>query len=246
MARDFRCALITGASSGIGTAFAELLPPSTHLILTGRRTERLEVVARRLAAPGRRIATITGDLAGDDARKALIDAAERAEIDLFISNAGAGVSGDFAAHTMAEERATVDINIVAPVELLHALVAPMARRAQRDGSRAGVIVVASAAAYGSRAGLAVYAASKAFQLRLVEALAEEMQAQPIDILALCPRATDTDFFARAGLPAPPQLLSAETVAREGLAVLGQTSVHISEAGKAPKLLRGMRALWARR
>jgi hypothetical protein len=246
LARDFRCALITGASSGIGTAFAELLPASTHLILTGRRSERLEAIARRLAAPGRRIETISGDLAGDDARRAVIDAAERAGIDLFISNAGAGVSGDFAAHTLAEERATVDINIVAPVELLHALVPPMAQRARRDGSRAGVIVVASAAAYGSRAGLAVYAASKAFQLRLVEALAEEMQAEPVDILALCPRATDTDFFARARLPAPAPLLSAETVAREGLAMLGRTAVHIAEAGRPPKLLRGMRALWARR
>lgn len=226
--QTYATALITGATSGIGAAFAEVLPPQTNLLLTGRREAQLRRTAERLARPGRRIDTIAADLASDTGRAALIARAEAATIDLFICNAGAGVYGPFLGHSAAEERAALELNVVASVQLLHELLPGMLARARAraQGMRAGVIVVTSRAALGPVPGLATYAAGKAFQLRLVQALSTELKAEPVDVLALCPSYTDTDFFRHSGTPVPDRkLMPATAVAREGLASLGHRAVH---------------------
>ncbi|HVJ40751.1 MAG TPA: SDR family NAD(P)-dependent oxidoreductase [Dongiaceae bacterium] len=224
----FRTALITGASSGIGAAFARNLPRATNLLLTGRDHEKLVALAGELALNGREIRTVTADLTTAEGRHAVIGAAQDARIDLLINNAGIGRIGRVVDNTPEREAEIVQVNVVAPAEITRALLPDMLKQAHQSQTRCGVILVASAAAFTPLPYFATYAASKAFLLHYAEALSEEMSHEPVDILALCPGATETQFFARAGVERPnfTSLHSAERVAREGLQMLGQRNVHV--------------------
>jgi len=224
----FRTALITGASSGIGTAFARNLPRATNLLLTGRNHEKLVALASELALNGREARTVTADLATPEGRRAVIGAAEDAGIDLLINNAGLGRIGRVIDNTAEREAEMVQVNIVAAAELTRALLPGMLKRAHEIQQHCGIIFVASSAAFMPLPYFATYAASKAFLLHYAEALSEELSHDPIDVLALCPGATETQFFARAGVERPSftSLHSAERVAREGLQMLGQRDVHV--------------------
>ena len=226
--RTYRFALVTGASSGIGEAFAEALPPDTSLLLAGRDHDRLTIVAERLARPGREVATVAADLTSNAGRAMVIERAERLGIDLLISNAGVGRFGRLLDHRAEEERETVELNVVATVVLTHALLPGMLARARAAGERAGMILVASSTAFTPVPYLATYAASKAFDLSFGEALAEELRGEPIDLLTLCPGATRTRFAERAGYAGGqfPGAASPARVAREGLGALGRQTVHI--------------------
>ena len=225
----YRMALVTGATAGIGAAFAEALPSTTSLLLTGRRADRLDDAATRLAAPERRVETVAADLASAAGREALIERARQLPIDLLVCNAGLGRSGRFDATPLAAERETVAVNVLATIELIHALLPEMLRRVRRGEGRAGIIIVSSMAAFGPLPGLASYAASKAFALRLGQTLAAELRDEPLDILVLCPSYTSTEFFGRAGLPLPAEAMTPQAVAREGLAALGRRTVHLCGA-----------------
>ena len=234
----YRSALITGASGGIGEAFANALPSATGLLLTGRDETRLaEVAAASAAAPGRRVETLAADLATAEGRHAVVRAAEAAEVDLFICNAGFGHAGRFGATDASIERALIAVNVMAAAELLHALLPGIAERARRTDRRGGVIVVSSAVALGPSPHLATYGAAKAFQLHLTRSLAREFSGEAIDFLALCPTYTRTGFFARAGMPPPPVAMSPAAVAREGLAALGRRQLHLCGSGLLPQSLR---------
>ncbi|MDO9710645.1 SDR family NAD(P)-dependent oxidoreductase [Paracraurococcus lichenis] len=119
-------------------------------------------------------------------------------VDLLILNAGTGRFGDFLAQSEASLRETIAVNVLAPAVLARRLLPGMIARARRAGGRAGVIVVSSNTAFAPVPRLAAYAASKAFDLSLAEALAAELVAEPVDVLALCPTATRSRFAARAG------------------------------------------------
>ncbi len=229
---DYRSAVITGASSGIGEAFARALPRATSLLLTGRDHDRLSKLAQELALHGRTVKLVPADLRTPAGRQAVIGAAEAAAVDLVINNAGIGRLGRVVENPEEREAEMVQVNIAAPVEITRALLPAMLRRA-RDGSRrCGLVNVASAAAFQPMPYFATYAASKAFLLHYTEALAEELDKEPIDILALCPGATETRFFARAGVekPAFTSIHSPERVAREGLQALGHRVVHVVGPG----------------
>jgi short-subunit dehydrogenase len=227
-----RHALITGASSGIGAAFARALPRATGLLLTGRDRARLAQLASELAAGNRPVRTIAADLATPEGRQAVIRAAEEQPIDLLINNAGLGWLGPVVENPPEREAEMVQVNVAAPVEITRALLPGMIRRARDGGGRCGVLFVASAAAFMPIPMFATYAASKAFLLHYAEALAEELAHDPVDVLALCPGATESRFFERANV-APsgvPATHAAERVAREGLQALGRRVVHVVGPG----------------
>lgn len=228
----YRFALVTGASSGIGAAFARALPPQTSLLLTGRDESRLADLAAALGRERRSVETVAADLGDEAGRAAVIAAARALPLDLLINNAGIARFGRLVDNPAQREREMVEVNCLAPVLLTRALLPDMLARATADGRRAGVIVVASTAAFFALPRLATYAATKAFDLAFAEGLAGELRHAPVDVLALCPESTRTRFFARAGMrqPGPPFLADPDWVAREGLAALGRKTVHVVGAG----------------
>jgi hypothetical protein len=228
---SFRSVLITGASSGIGEAFARGLPRSTALLLAGRDRDHLTALAHELASPGRVVRIVSADLSDDSERGGVIAAAESATVDLVINNAGIGRLGRVIENPPERESEMVKVNALAPVEICRALIPGMLRRAEATQTRAGIINVSSAAAFGPMPFFATYAASKAFLLHYTEALAEELSDRPIDVLALCPGATKTRFFERAGIENLGFTMhEPERVVREALQALGHRNVHIVGPG----------------
>jgi short-subunit dehydrogenase len=228
----FKSALITGASSGIGAAFARGLPRTTELLLAGRDRDALAALAQELTSPGRIVRTVVADFTETAGRDRVAAAAESAAVDLVINNAGIGKLGKVIDNAAERETAIVLVNVLAPVELCRALLPNMLRRAENAGTRAGLINVSSAAAFAPMPFFATYAASKTFLLNYTEALAEELSDKPIDVLALCPGATKTRFFERAGIEKAgfTTVHEPERVVREALQALGHRTVHIVGPG----------------
>jgi uncharacterized protein len=238
-----RAALVTGATSGIGEAFARALPTATGLLLNGRDAAALERLAAELVAPGRRVETVAADLATDAGLDAVSARAEVFGVDLLIANAGVGPFGDFLQASEDSLRATVSVNVMAPVVLTRRLLPGMLARAKAEGRRrAGLIIVSSNTAFLPVPRLAAYAASKAFDLSLAEALAAELAAEPVDVLALCPTATRTRFAARSGYGGGnlPGAENPADVARAALRSLGQVRTLVR--GPVSGLLLGGPAL----
>lgn len=217
-----RAALVTGATSGIGEAFARALPLSTSLLLTGRDEVALSRLAAELGTSGRTVEVLGADLGTDAGLDALCAAAARFEPDLLVCNAGLGPFGNFLDADEASLRATVLVNVLAPVVLTRRLLPGMIARAEAGGGRAGLIVVSSNAAFLPVPRLAAYAASKAFDLSLTEALGAELVSRPVDILALCPTATRSHFAERSGFGRNlPGAQRPRHVARAALQALGR-------------------------
>ncbi len=193
-----RTALVTGASAGIGQAFAELLAArGFDLVLTARRADRLEALAQALAAAhGVRAHVLPADLADPAAPAALCARlAERGlAIDFLVNNAGYGVPGKYAKTTWQQQGDFLQVLVTAVAELTHRLLPPMIER--RWGR---IVQVASLAALVPAApGHTLYAASKAFLLKFTEALAPEVAPHGVHVTALCPGFTYTEFHDVTG------------------------------------------------
>ena len=240
----YRFALVTGASSGIGAAFARALPAETSLLLTARNAEALTQEQHALSRPGRTVEVLSADLTTEEGRQALIAKAEALGIDLLINNAGVGPFGAVAANAPEDERATVELNVTATVVLTRALLPGMIDRAAAASRRAGLLLVSSTTAFQPVPYLATYSASKSFILSYGESLAVELRRRPIDVLVLCPGATRTRFGARSGFQVStlPGAADADDVAREGLSALGRRTVHVCGVGKRTVLAP---FLWSR-
>ena len=221
-------ALITGATSGIGAAFAAQLPAPTSLLLTGRDRWRLEEMRERLDRPGREVAILEADLSSAADRERLAARAEQFAIDLLINNAGSAAFGPVLENEPAAESTTAEVNTVAVVDLTCRLLPSMIDRARDSRRRAGLINVSSTLAFQPTPFLATYAASKAFVLIYTQALAAELRREPIDVLTLCPGPTRTAFGRRAGfsLGNLPGSDEPAVVARQALSALGRRNVRI--------------------
>lgn len=213
-----RTALVTGASSGIGKAFAELLTrKGARVILTARSAEALEALAAQLRAaksPG--VAVIPLDLGQPGAAARLHEAVRELgwEVDLLVNNAGFGKWGDLMAIPAAANAEMIQLNVTALVELSRLFLPGMLAR--QDG---GIINVASTAAFAPLPHAAVYSACKSFVLMFSEALYGEVEGSGVHVLCLCPGGTASNFAAVAsGAPgtSAPGLASAESVAADGL------------------------------
>jgi len=186
-------ALVTGASSGIGEAFARALAArGDDLVIVARSTGKLEALATELRAQhGVRVDVISADLAQPDAAAGVVAevAARGIEIGTLINNAGFGSYGAFAALDAARERDEIMVNVLGLASLTRAfLPAMIARRSGR------IVNVGSTASFQPVPYMATYGGTKAFVLSFTEALAEEVRAQGVRVLALCPGQTETAFF----------------------------------------------------
>lgn len=194
--------LITGASSGIGEAFARKLAAQGHdLLLVARSEDKLVALCNELGRNHSvRAQYVAIDLTERDApARLLAETVERnLEIDLLINNAGFGSMGDFAKLDLELELKMIDLNVRSLVELTHRFLQPM--RERKGGS---IINVASTAGFQGVPFMGTYAATKAFVLSFSEALWEENRTFGIKVMALCPGVTETGFFVASQMKKPP-------------------------------------------
>jgi short-subunit dehydrogenase len=193
-------ALVTGASSGIGWAYADSLAARGHpLIVVARRQDRLRALARRAReVHGVDARPVVADLATEEGLAACRRALDEAPPpDVVVLCAGAGSRGPLWRLDRAREADIVRLNCVAVVDLAaHAL----PRMVARGGG--AVVVVSSAAAWQPVPYMATYAATKAFELHFAEAVAEELRGTGVAALAVCPGPTRTEFSLHTGAEEP--------------------------------------------
>ncbi len=191
-----RTALITGASSGIGEAFARALASrGADLFLTARSIDRLEAIAEELRrSDGVSVRVIGADLVDPEAPLAIhrAVAASGQQVDLLINNAGFGIVGDFADQSPERQMALLQVNVTALTCLTRLFLPAMLER--RCGA---VIQVASTASFQGVPYLALYAATKAFIMNLSEGLAAECAPFGVKVLGFCPGSTATAFHETA-------------------------------------------------
>ena len=226
-------ALITGASAGIGVALArELASHGAKLILTARRTDRLESLATELAAKGTEVRTVAADLNDPAAPQQIFNATEGAgvQVDILINNAGLGLFGRFDSGPAEQELSQIRVNCEAMVSISRLFVPRMVER-----RRGWVLITASVASFQPLPYLATYAATKAFDRFFAVGLAQEVGRYGVKVTALCPGPTESEFFsvARAGVLRNRGVQSAEEVARLGIAALarGQRTLIPNFSGK---------------
>jgi len=195
MSSTYKRALVTGASSGIGKAFAERLAAAgSDLVIVARNRERLDELAFRLhETHGRDVEVIEADLENRD-QLAGVEARlrDRDDIDVLINNAGFGHTGAFADLPVERLQAQIDCNVTALTRLAQA-----ALQSMRAYGRGGILNVASGAAFLPTPNLAVYAATKAYVVSLTESLHEEAKRFGVAVSVVCPGFTRTEFQQRA-------------------------------------------------
>jgi short-subunit dehydrogenase len=186
-------ALVTGASKGLGAAFADALAArGVNLVLVARSVEPLRALAKRLTASyGVQCLALNADLSDPNAANQIGAELKRQkiQIDLLINNAGLGLTGGFLSHDIRKEQATIQVNVQALVALTHLFGSDMAIR-----GKGGIINLASNSAFQPLPNMATYAAAKAFVLHFSEALQHELSAKGVRVMAACPGPTATSFF----------------------------------------------------
>jgi short-subunit dehydrogenase len=191
-------ALVTGASSGLGAEFARQIAGRGYdLVITARRRERLDALAEEVRAKlGVRVNVVACDLGAAGGAAQVLAALDEAGIvpSLLVNNAGFGVHGLAVEQSLARQLEMIDLNVRALTELSLALGAKMAAR----GSGA-IVNVASTGAFQPSPYVAAYAATKSYVLSFTHALAWELAARGVRVLAVCPGATKTEFFEAGGV-----------------------------------------------
>jgi short-subunit dehydrogenase len=193
---DTAWAVITGASSGFGAIFADLLAKrGLSLLLAGRDEARLNAVAQRVlqTTPGIDVELVVGDLGTGPGVDTLAAHLEGRVVDVLVNNAGFGTYGRFSELDAGREHELVAVNVDALVRLTHAVLPGMLAR-----GRGGILNVASTIAFQPGSYQATYGASKAFVLSLSQALWAETRGSGVTVTALCPGATRTGFVDALG------------------------------------------------
>ncbi len=215
-----RTCLVTGASAGIGRELALVFAAHDFdLVLVARRRERLEALAQEIKGKfGVTAHVVVADLADPNAPRALFDemTTRRIMVDALVNNAGYSVPGFFRDTKWDAQRALIQVMVTAVAELCHLFGPGMAAR-----NYGRIINVASLAGHlPGAAGGTLYAASKSFVIKMSESLSLEYQGRNVNVTALCPGFTYSEFHDVAGNRAEvskmPKALwtEADVVARE--------------------------------
>jgi uncharacterized protein len=237
-------ALVTGASAGIGAAFArELAARGNNLVLSARRLDRLEELATALRSRhGVAVEVIAIDLAEPDSAERLVAELDRRGIavDMLINNAGYGVTGYFLSQPWQVQADFIRVLMTVPTELCHRLMPGM-----RERGHGRIVNVASLAGHvpGS-AGQTLYAGAKSYLIKLSQSLHLEYRDEGIHTCALCPGFTFSEFHdvtgSRAMMSRLPgwMWMDADTVVRQGLdAVERGQAVYIN--GRVNRAIKSM-------
>ena len=187
-----KTALITGASSGIGWELAHLFAAKHDLVLSARREEKLQELAKVLRARGANVRVLAADLARREAPDEIFAALQNTRIDVLVNNAGFASYGLFHKIDLQTELDLLQVNIASLTHLTKLFLPAMIAR--RSG---GILNVASTAAFQPGPLMAVYYASKSYVLHFTEALANELEGSGVRVSALCPGPVETEFQTRA-------------------------------------------------
>lgn len=189
-------ALVTGASSGIGESFAELLAAKGFdLVLVARRAQRLEELGARLKAKhGTAVTVCAIDLGAATAAQQMLEATATLDIGLVVSNAGFGFKGQYASGDLHEMTEVMMVNCHTPMQLTHGFVPRLLKR-----GKGSIILTSSVEGLLGCPYSTVYSASKGFLKNLGEGLWGELTPEGIDVLTLCPGATDTEAPRKQGI-----------------------------------------------
>jgi hypothetical protein len=222
-------ALITGASSGLGLEFAELLAAQkVNLVLAARRREPMEKLAADLRRKhGVDVVVEPIDLAAPGAAarlKGSLD--ERAlQIDILVNNAGYGLHGEFLETPIERTTDMIQLNITAVTELSYVFGRDMASRGSGQ-----ILLIASLLGLQPVPNYAAYAATKSYVLAFGEALHDELRQHGVAVTSLCPGHTETGFDAAADAPVSPVLrlltMKPRPVAESGLRALGRGKASV--------------------
>ena len=193
-------ALVTGASSGIGEAFAERLARDGHdVIVTARRADRLEALAGRLhAEQGVRVEAVPADLGKPQDLKMLEE--RSADVDLLVNNAGFGGYKPFLELDPDVGEALINVHIMATVRLSHAALPGMVRRgAGAIVNVASMLAFSGSIATGPLPKRATYAAAKSFVVTFTQLLAGELEGTGVRAMVCCPGVVATEFHTVQGM-----------------------------------------------
>jgi short-subunit dehydrogenase len=229
--------VITGASSGIGRATAlEMARRGANVVLTARRTERLEDVAAQCHALGVRALAVTADVTRPEDCRRLVEAA--GEIDVFVNNAGFAVFGAITDADPDVLREMMDTNYFGTVHCTRAVLPQMLAR------RRGTIVnVSSITGLMGFARMSGYCATKFAVTGFTEAVRAEVIGSGVKVALVCPGTTDTEFFVRAEkgkMPGASRLMPAVKPERVARAVC-----DAAEDGRYRRILPALAAIYMR-
>jgi short-subunit dehydrogenase len=190
-----RRAIVTGASSGIGRATSlELARQGVGLVVVARREDRLRDLVQEIAALGRSVEAVVGDVADPQTRQRAIDAAQQklGGLDILVNNAGIGAMGLFADADPDRVRRIMEVNFFALVEMTR-LALPLLK----SGVKPIVVNVSSILGHRGVPHNSEYAASKFAVHGFSESIRAEFTRLGIDVLVVSPGTTETEFFDRA-------------------------------------------------
>ncbi|WP_295409560.1 SDR family oxidoreductase [Devosia sp.] len=192
-----KTALITGASSGIGAVYAQRLAARGYdLVLVARRAERLADLATQLQQAHKvSVRTIAADLSADAGMASIETVLRDEEIDLLVNNAGMGPISSTADLSDEAAAQTLALNVTALMRLTRAALPAM--RARKSGA---IVNVGSVMAFHAMPATSLYSATKAFVLTYSRAIQQEVQADGIQVQAVLPAGTVTEFYEAAGVP----------------------------------------------
>jgi short-subunit dehydrogenase len=212
-------ALVTGASSGIGKAFAkDLAKRGYNLIIVARRAELLQALADEMKQTfGVEVLTLTLDLSLPTAAQSVLDfvVAQKVEVEVLVNNAGIGMHGKMLQQDLDKITQMLQLNITTLTQLTFLFGRQMAQK-----NKGYILQVSSVGAFQPSPNYAAYAATKAYVMLLGEALDEELRNTDVHVTTLYPGATVSEFFDVANQQLNPflkrRLIAAETVAAKGL------------------------------
>jgi short-subunit dehydrogenase len=215
-------ALVTGASSGIGREFArQLATRGLNVVLVARRAGRMTELADELkGAHGIDTRVIPVDLCDDDFLAVIREATYDLEIGLLVNSAGFSLTGPFLDMDSGEMTRMLNLNTRAP-----ALLARELGPAMRARGRGGIIFLSSVTGFAATPQWSLYSSTKAFNLLLGEGLAAELRADGVDVMALAPGTTRTEFLDVAGIR-DRMGIDVDVVVRQALARLGRSDVVV--------------------
>lgn len=215
-----RYTLITGASKGIGKAFAyECAARGMNLILVARSGLLLEELAREISARYNvAVRTHTGDLLDHAIHKKIFNWIDENgyRVNMLINNAGMGYYGKFEQQPMEKHLEVMHLNMDAQVKMAHEFL-----NRTNHGQKRYLLNTVSTGAFQPVAYMAVYCASKAFMLSFTRALRFELRKEQVNVTALCPGGTETDFFSPAQMDTVASknamfMMKPDKVAKQGL------------------------------